>query len=359
MRHAQVRRGRDHRHGGHRRQGRGRRPVPRRRREAAAAGLVATGAGCDRGLPSGSRPAAARARWRRHARHRPRAPGRGARPAAAWSRRPSGGSSHYREAAGRVDRWAGALAAPHRARRPGRVATPNGYDLLLLCLAVGRAGGIAVPVNPQMRPDEIDHVIADSGADARACGRPPSSTVPSRWAEAVPATPDDVAALFYTSGTTGRPKGVELTHRGLLGQLGAGGAVVPPALRRDEAVVALPVAHIMGFAVLLGLACGRRPRLPARRSSGPTTCSTPSSSGGRRSSSACRRCTACCWRRGPRNATSDRCGCGRRAPTSCPPTWPTGSSGWARPRRCPSSDAVGEATFFEGYGLVESGGGAP
>src|SRR5262249_54999209 len=55
------------------------------------------------------------------------------------------------------------------------------------------------------------------------------------------------------SGTTGSPKGAALTHRALVGQA-AGAAMWPTRLHRDEAVIALPVAHIMGFAVLVGLA---------------------------------------------------------------------------------------------------------
>ena len=62
-----------------------------------------------------------------------------------------------------------------------------------------------------------------------------------------------MAAILYTSGTTGKPKGARLTHRALLGQLSAA-ALWPAEARRDEAVVGLPVAHIMGLLVLLGLA---------------------------------------------------------------------------------------------------------
>ena len=54
-------------------------------------------------------------------------------------------------------------------------------------------------------------------------------------ADAVPAAPGDIAALFYTSGTTGKPKGAELTHRSLVGSIAAG-AIWPAGLRRDEAV---------------------------------------------------------------------------------------------------------------------------
>jgi long-chain acyl-CoA synthetase len=169
---------------------------------------------------------------------------------------PSGGDLSYRAAADRVDRWA---AAMHRQIVPGDrvlLATPNGYEQLLLSLAAARAGAVAVPVNAQMRPDEVAHVRGDCAAaltvtetvelDAIAAGAPPLT----RPADA---RTKDVAALFYTSGTTGHPKGAQLTHRALLGQA-MPGLAWPAGLRRDECVVSLPVAHIMGFIVLTGLA---------------------------------------------------------------------------------------------------------
>ncbi len=164
-----------------------------------------------------------------------------------------GRSLTYRQAAKRVARWAGGIAD---ATEPGdRVVlqTPNTYELFLLVLATARAGRIAVPVNPQMRRDEITHVVADSGASlvVRSVHQVDGS---DPITEATPAEPDDVAALFYTSGTTGKPKGAELTHRALVGQATAGVAW-PAALHRDEVVFALPIAHIMGFSTLMGLAC--------------------------------------------------------------------------------------------------------
>ena len=109
-----------------------------------------------------------------------------------------------------------------------------------------------VPVNARMRPEEIEHVVADSGAGVvlRSTDDVGGATPLDR---AVLARPDDLAALLYTSGTTGRPKGARLTHRALVGSLTAS-ALWPSGLRRDEAVLSLPVAHIMGFASLLGLA---------------------------------------------------------------------------------------------------------
>lgn len=163
----------------------------------------------------------------------------------------------YAQAAKRVGRWAGGIAARVAPGDRVVIASPNGYEQLLLCLAVSRAGAIPVPINEQMRPEEITHVIADSGAElVIRSAREIDGADP--LANPVPADPGEVAALFYTSGTTGKPKGVELTHRALVGQVVAGVAW-PSELRHDEAVFALPVAHIMGFAVLMMLACAGLP----------------------------------------------------------------------------------------------------
>src|SRR5205085_8541534 len=64
----------------------------------------------------------------------------------------------------------------------------------------------------------------------------------------------DVAVIFYTSGTTGKPKGAELTHRALVGGLAGSAAAVPLAWFRQEAVTGMPVAHVAGFTVLLQMA---------------------------------------------------------------------------------------------------------
>jgi len=162
-----------------------------------------------------------------------------------------------REAADLVAAWAGGIAAMAAPGDVVVIAAPNGYEQLLLCLAASRAGVVPAPVNDQMRPDEIAHVEADSGAvhTIRSAADLPAA---EPLAHAVPVEADAVAALFYTSGTTGEPKGVELTHRGLVGGLVAGVAL-PSGVRHDEAVVSLPVAHIMGFVTLLGLACAGVP----------------------------------------------------------------------------------------------------
>jgi len=157
----------------------------------------------------------------------------------------------YRQAAVVVDRLAASIAAGAAPGERVVIGVPNGYRYLLLCLAASRAGCVAVPANPQMTESEISHVIDDCGAtlvirsDAdlpRRRGLPPPREV----------SPDEVAALFYTSGTTGQPKGVRLTHRGLAGNIR--GVGIPRWVRADEAVLALPVAHIYGFFAYLELA---------------------------------------------------------------------------------------------------------
>ena len=151
----------------------------------------------------------------------------------------------FREAAALVDEWAGGIAARTEPGDSVVIATGNGYEQMLLVLAASRAGRLPAPVNSHMLPAEVAHVVADCGATLRidhaddvADGRPLRTSVP--------ADRTDVGALFYTSGTTGKPKGAELTHRGLIEGLTAA-SLFPSGLRRDELVMALPMAHIFGF----------------------------------------------------------------------------------------------------------------
>jgi acyl-coenzyme A synthetase/AMP-(fatty) acid ligase len=261
----------------------------------------------------------------------------------------------YAQASKRINRWAGGIAAQTQPGDRVVIATPNGYEMLLLSLAASRAGAIPVPVNAQMRADEIRHVIDDSSAALvvrsanEVDGGEPLTT-------AYPANADDVAALFYTSGTTGKPKGVELTHKSLVGQVAAA-AAMPNVLMRGGAVLSLPVAHIMGFVSILGMACGGisvyfigkfRPNdvldaIETRRASifvGVPAMYRMLLEAGAES----------------RDLSSVRAwGSGADA---MPAELAAKFKSLGATASLPFVGPIGEALFFEGYGMVESGGGA-
>ena len=77
---------------------------------------------------------------------------------------PGGPTLTFAQAAARVGAMAAGISSGAGPGDRVVLATANGYDQFLLCLAASRAGNIAVPVNPQMRPEEVEHVVRDSAA---------------------------------------------------------------------------------------------------------------------------------------------------------------------------------------------------
>jgi long-chain acyl-CoA synthetase len=260
----------------------------------------------------------------------------------------------YLAAAELVDRWAGAIAEQTEPGDPVVVATGNGYDQFLVTLAAARAGRRPAPVNDQMSPSEIAHVEADSGASLvvrsvdQLAGAAPLGT-------AAAVDPKDVAALFYTSGTTGKPKGAELTHQGLLGAMSLT-AALPTELRHDELVLALPVAHIYGFSMVIGAACAG---IPVRFLPRFNPVKVLDAIEGRRSSMFAG--VPAMYRMLLEAGAADRdLGCVRvwisgadAMPTELASTFKKLGASFT----LPLVGAVGEAVFAEGYGMVETGGG--
>jgi long-chain acyl-CoA synthetase len=147
----------------------------------------------------------------------------------------------YRELDEASARVAGLLH--ERGLKPGdRVGLmmPNVAEVPVAYYGVLRAGGVVVPMNPLLKAREVAYYLGDSGAglvfawhtfagEARdgavQAGAQPivvdSGSFPDLLASAAPdyevadADDEDTAVILYTSGTTGRPKGAELTHGNL------------------------------------------------------------------------------------------------------------------------------------------------
>ena len=200
-------------------------------------------------------------------------------PAISWDE----GSLSYGALEMQVQRIAGSLRQRHRLATGARVAVAmeNCPELLPALYGIWRAGLTAVPINSKLHAREMAWIIADSQtrlclaspklADAlSAPGVSPSPLPPilatgtadyaallAGPAESrVPADAGDEAWLFYTSGTTGRPKGAVLTHRNLLFACQCYYADIDFIGPRDTMVHAAPLTHGAGLYGLAHLARG-------------------------------------------------------------------------------------------------------
>ncbi|MEE6176352.1 class I adenylate-forming enzyme family protein [Mycobacterium sp. 050134] len=121
------------------------------------------------------------------------------------------GRLSYRQLWDRAARVAGGLRAG--GVKPGdRVAVryPAGIDWVLAFWGIVMAGSVAVAVNTRSARPEVEFVLDDSGAHVDLAAGTPLPDGAPYVAEGLGRA--DVAALFYTSGTTGHPKGVPTTH---------------------------------------------------------------------------------------------------------------------------------------------------
>ncbi|GAA1724153.1 4-coumarate--CoA ligase family protein [Isoptericola hypogeus] len=206
---------------------------------------------------------------------------------------PTGAATTYGALRAQVDAVAGALAA--RGVRPGDVValhSPNVPAFVPVFHGILRAGATATTVNALATGDDVARQLADSGATllvtvspllaAATAGAEASGLAAERvvvldgadgheslrdlLADGL-AAPDvavdpatHLAVLPYSSGTTGRSKGVMLTHRNLVANVLQTAAMID-VTPQDRVIAVLPFFHIYGMTVLLNLALRARAAL--------------------------------------------------------------------------------------------------
>ncbi len=176
---------------------------------------------------------------------------------------------------GDVEREAGRVAARlcKLGVAPGErvlVQTDKSVETLLLYIACVRAGAIYLPLNIDYTESEIEYFASDAtpvlavcraqtldlfrrvGGDAmQVCTLGDLfEQLTDEQADPVERQPDDIAAILYTSGTTGKPKGAMLTHANLV----SNGNVLIDFWRftpEDRLIHALPIFHVHGLFVAM------------------------------------------------------------------------------------------------------------
>ncbi|HEX5201033.1 MAG TPA: long-chain fatty acid--CoA ligase [Actinoplanes sp.] len=191
-----------------------------------------------------------------------------------------GGVVTYAELDARSDALAAGLAA--RGVRPGTAIAlqlPNIPEFLVAYYGILKAGGVVVPMNVLLRAPEIAYQLTDSGARALITWAGTAAEAGKAAAEAgvgevyvvgagtfddllapvaeplplCERAPGDTAAVVYTSGTTGVPKGAELTHFQLYMNADIPGRLFE--IRPDDVVIAaLPFFHVYGMSSTMNLA---------------------------------------------------------------------------------------------------------
>ncbi|SFO22030.1 long-chain acyl-CoA synthetase [Roseovarius lutimaris] len=151
----------------------------------------------------------------------------------------------------------------------------NSPAYLLALYGAWYAGAAVVPINAKLHAAEAGWIIRDARARivlvtdrlAQGLGDTGAAVIDIAAGDAVmgaPVTgvaaraPDDLAWLFYTSGTTGRPKGVRITHRMLVAMSLAYLADVDAVSPEDATLYAAPMSHGAGLYAMVHVLRGAR-----------------------------------------------------------------------------------------------------
>jgi len=150
---------------------------------------------------------------------------------------------------------------------------PNVPAFAVVFFGVLKAGGVVVPMNPLLKQREVEYYLSDSGAEllftwqdfaaeaelgAKAAGAQFQPVVPGEFEQLVaaeeplsggPVSRDDTdtAVILYTSGTTGKPKGAELTHAGLNKNQAVTARTLIEIGPEDVVMGCLPLFHVFGM----------------------------------------------------------------------------------------------------------------
>ncbi len=159
----------------------------------------------------------------------------------------------------------------------------NCPDYLVAFHGVWIAGAVVVPINAKLHPKEAAWILGNSGAKLILAspdlmpGLAAETEVPATelggadfaamtagpGLGAVPRGADDLCWLFYTSGTTGRPKGVRITHGMVMAASLAYPIDVDPVTAEDAALYAAPMSHGAGLYAPIHVRMGARHVVPA------------------------------------------------------------------------------------------------
>jgi long-chain acyl-CoA synthetase len=162
---------------------------------------------------------------------------------------------------------------------------PNSLEFMLAVFAINKLGAVVVPVNNMLKREEISYILSDSGAKILITSKDfvketkgietQSSVEQIIWIDETPQEDesnvlymeyseyaqytlhvskelDDLAVIFYTSGTTGKPKGAMLSHRNIFSNL-VGAMEIFDIRQKDRFILYLPMFHAFTFTVMLML----------------------------------------------------------------------------------------------------------
>ncbi|HVX23178.1 MAG TPA: AMP-binding protein [Acidimicrobiales bacterium] len=162
----------------------------------------------------------------------------------------------------------------------------NTPDYLVFDLALLRAGATKVPLNPMLAGPELCHIVEHSASTCLVTNAELADRIDRRKVDGLrggtisvgsglfrdapvdggapvdgqrfpssPAAPEDVAVIYYTGGTTGRPKGVVHTHASVAANM-LSHVIEGDIRRREQMLVTTPLSHSAGLFSMAGLIMG-------------------------------------------------------------------------------------------------------